>query len=271
MMANCLKVLLAAAAAAGVHPMTASAAPVPGQGTWETSLLARDWAGNGAGIDAYYDPVLDITWLADANFAKSSGFNVSGLFNFDDAQTWAASLELFGSADWRLPTLAPVSGGAAFNLAFSNNGSTDQGYARTGIGWGTRSELGYMFYVHLGNRGLCTPDDASPGACVAQAGDGLTNTGAFENLGGAGYWTNVGSIDTRAWSFMVENGLQDEATRRLGLRAWAVHDGDVIGLSSSAVPEPATLGLALAALAALWHAGRRSAASAVRGTGESVR
>ena len=40
--------------------------PSYGEGTWETTLHARDFDGNTDTIEGYYDEVLDITWLADA-------------------------------------------------------------------------------------------------------------------------------------------------------------------------------------------------------------
>ncbi len=52
-----------------------SSAPVSGQGTWETTLKPRDLTGDGV-ADAYYDTVLDITWLADANLAASNTFGL---------------------------------------------------------------------------------------------------------------------------------------------------------------------------------------------------
>ena len=45
---------------------------VSGQGTWETTLQGRDLDGNAATFEAYYDTVLDITWLADANAAGTT-------------------------------------------------------------------------------------------------------------------------------------------------------------------------------------------------------
>lgn len=42
------------------------AGPIPGQGTWESTLQARDLTGDNV-ADAFYDSVLNITWLADAN------------------------------------------------------------------------------------------------------------------------------------------------------------------------------------------------------------
>ena len=57
-----------------------------------------------------YDTDLDVTWLADANFAQTSGFDVDGRMNWADAKTWADGLSYFDAErgvtwdDWRLPT-----------------------------------------------------------------------------------------------------------------------------------------------------------------------
>jgi hypothetical protein len=104
---------------------------IEGQGTWQRSLQARDWDGNGVGVDAYYDPFLNITWLKDVNWAQTSGHDDDGGMNFSDASAWADGLTLFGGTDWRLPTLTPVDGTATFNTTYSNNGSTDFGFAKT--------------------------------------------------------------------------------------------------------------------------------------------
>ena len=39
---------------------------VPGQGTWETTLQARNLDGDTT-TDAFYDTALSITWLRNAN------------------------------------------------------------------------------------------------------------------------------------------------------------------------------------------------------------
>ena len=162
---------LTAVAALGIS-MCASAVPILGQGTWEKSLLARDWAGNGPGVDAYFDPTLNLTWLADANYATTSGFVADGHMDFLSGNNWARGLMLFGGSEWRLPTLSPVNDTVNFDTAFSNNGSTDYGTAKTNEGWGEDSELGYMHYVHLRNKGLYLPNDADTGSFVLQSGWG---------------------------------------------------------------------------------------------------
>jgi hypothetical protein len=213
------------------------AGPIPGQGTWETTLQPRDF-GNDGSIDAYYDTVLDLTWLVDANFAQTSGFDTDGFMTFSQANTWAAGLTLFGSSDWRLPTVTPVNDTANFNTNFSNNGSTDFGYAKTNVGWGEDSEMGYMYYVHLGNKGRCPPNDGSPGSCAQQSGWGLSNTGPFENLLADFYWTDEALGSSGAWGFGFRDGSQVNFSQFGFGRAWAVHAGDLIGPPP---PPPGTL------------------------------
>src|SRR3989344_215147 len=50
----------------------AHAASVSGQGTWETTLQGRDLDGNLSTAEAYYDTALNITWLANANYAGTT-------------------------------------------------------------------------------------------------------------------------------------------------------------------------------------------------------
>lgn len=64
-----------------------------------------------------YDDVQDITWLADWNYALTSGYaaanaieddsntiRANGRVGWDAANNWAASLVYGGFDDWRLPT-----------------------------------------------------------------------------------------------------------------------------------------------------------------------
>jgi len=59
---------------AAVWALPSWAVGVSGQGTWETTLQPRDLSGSPTTIEAYYDTVLDITWLVDANYARTSGY-----------------------------------------------------------------------------------------------------------------------------------------------------------------------------------------------------
>lgn len=78
-----------------------------------------------------YDDDLYMTWLQDANFAMTSGFDTDGLMTWVEADGWAASLGHFDSVrnvtynDWRLPTtLQPDS--SSFN---------DVRFGAVGPGW----------------------------------------------------------------------------------------------------------------------------------------
>jgi hypothetical protein len=145
---------------------------------------------------------------------------------------------------------------ANFNTAFSNNGSTDVGTAKTGVGWGEDSEMGYMYYVHLGNKGFYVPNDSNPGNfSVVQSGFGLSNTGPFANLLADYYWTDKAFGSSRAWYFGFIDGGQDRSNQsgngfqgRSGFRAWAVHSGDLIGPPAAPVPLPGALWLLGSAL-----------------------
>ena len=43
-----------------------------------------------------YDDGLDITWLQDANYAQTSGYDSDGTMTWSEASTWAAQLEYGG-------------------------------------------------------------------------------------------------------------------------------------------------------------------------------
>lgn len=55
------------------------------------------------GVMLVYDSVQRITWLGDANWAKTSGFHPDGEMTWGEARTWAGRLTIGGFSDWRLP------------------------------------------------------------------------------------------------------------------------------------------------------------------------
>ena len=221
---------------------------------------------------AYYDTVLDITWLQDANLASTNtfgvGINASGFMQWDTANRWITAMNAnagtgyLGINNWRLPTLSPVNG-STFNFDFSNNGTTDIGFGATGIGWRSLfvvgdfvSEMGYMFYANLGNLGACTPDNGSPGSCqTKQAGSGLVNTAPFSNLKSVPYWSGLEfapNPSEEVWAFSFSDGGQAGSRKFNDIFAWAVRSGDV----AATVPEPGSVLLVAAGLIGLIGAKR---------------
>lgn len=226
---------------------------------------------------AYYDDVLDITWLADANYAKTSGYSGAdayGRMSWDNAQTWIGTLNsgtgYLGKKDWRLPTVNAVDGSNPPNKAVSYNGSTDYGYNASAPGsayaGSTGSEMAHLFYNTLGNKGYCDPALSTVSCSGPQTDWGLTKTGDFINLEPYLYWLYAPATGN-AWSFYVGDGLQSYSKKTHGFYdgfdAWAVRPGDIAPVP---VPVPAVawlFGGALTLLGALLGALRRRAMTAL--------
>lgn len=208
-----------------------------------------------------YDDVLDITWLQDANYAKTSGPFSNGRMTWSQANAWAESLIYFDIVrnvwldDWRLPHTLPVNG-RSYNHNYSYDGSTDLSHNVSAPGsaypGSTGSELAYMFYNSLGNKSIVAPDETFP-----QPGWGLQNTGPFQNLKAYFYWSGTvnGFIYPNSyWLFDFKIGSQDYGLDLDNwdqfFYAWPVRDGDIAGVPAA---EPASiflLGLGLLGVAA---------------------
>jgi len=195
------------------------ASPVLGQGTWETTLQARDINSDGV-VDAYFDTTLNITWLANAAISNAS---------WSEAKTYAASFKVFDSggaavSGWRLPqtTIAGTGGCTSISPAWDDCAMT--------------SEMAHLFYETLGNTGYPLGE--------------LNNTGPLfgiraDTTNFSYYWSTT-EIDTRdAWAFYMRPGLQVRLDKRLNLSSLLVRDGDIF----AAVPSPGSLSLSLVALA----------------------
>jgi hypothetical protein len=220
----------------------AQAVGVPGQGTWQTTLQARDIDKDGT-TDAFYDTELNITWL---RAGSTSGMN------WGTAKAWAENSNFFGLSGWRLPTthVTTVDG----SCVWSDTGGTSCGYNPLSDK-ASGSEMAHLFFQSLGNKSFY-----APGTTNVQEDFGLTNTGDFQNLqsGYSSYsWSGpeYAPLSRNVWVFVARYGRQSHYDKNPGLYALAVRPGDV----TAAVPEPQTWALTLLGLTGVLLARRRRA------------
>lgn len=204
--------------------------PTPVPGRPRGVLLDR-----GGGL--LYDPVLDVTWLQDANYAKTSGASSTGQLSWSDAVAWVRALsypdplrrrEIGG---WRLPRVRPAHGDA-YDHQFRMDGGSDEGYNITS----PNAELSYMYYINLGLTGWWTVDGRRPrrfgvlGSWTAMW-SGQADVGPVRNLQSYGYWCGDPALpfpSPAVWVFTTSEGNQRDGLPRPNCRyVWPVHDGDV--------------------------------------------
>ena len=178
--------------------------------------------GFGGSVNLIYDTDLDITWLGDANFAKTSGFITDGLMNWTTANAWAASLTVGGFTNWRLPTTTQPD-------ASCSNQSIQSGFPDQGVAYGcTGNEMGHLFYEELGG---------TAGSSILSRVN--PNLALFSNIQSLIYWsgTEFAPNTIFAWTFYFVGGPQGTGGKNFPSNgAWAVRSGDV-----SPVPEPGTM------------------------------
>lgn len=220
------------------------------------ALLALSGAAQSALIDRgggmIYDTTANITWLADMNYAYTSGYTANGVVPgstldentiFTDgrmgwaaAMSWADSLVYGGFSDWRLPTLNPSDTTCSHVTdPRAGVGLLHHGYNCTG------GELSHLMVVDLGNKEY--------ESVLEQTGDTaeqIANLALFTNVQSDDYWSGIeiATIPHYAWSFYSYGGSQSPDNKFAPLYAVAVRPGDV----AASVPEPQTLALALMAL-----------------------
>lgn len=208
-----------------------------------------------------YDDVLDVTWLSDANFARTSGYDSDGLMSWLSAKNWAEGLVFYDPVrkvsydDWRLPGMSDT-GGAGCDYAFAN---TDCGYNVQTVGENSvYSELAHMYYNSLGLKGLRSPTGDVPsdwgifedGSSSGGERDGVGPGGVIQNLQSSEpYWS--GSLyrppmSDSAWFFDMRTGGQNYDFVGYEFYAWPLRAGDV-----AAVPEFHAYGMMLSGLALL--------------------
>jgi hypothetical protein len=207
------------------------------------------------GSGLIYDSVLNITWLQDANYSRTSGYDSDGFMYWDEAKTWAGNLSYYDAernvtwTDWRLPKTLPVNG-VAYNFAFAYTGSTDEGYSMSAPGTAyagsTGSEMAYMYYNTLSGKPHTDVNGNNP------VDFGFNDASPFINLQKYGYWSEsphlqYPEIQDAYFVFYFNTGGQlPYHDRQSTFYAWAVRDGDV-----AAVPIPGAIWLLGSGLAGL--------------------
>lgn len=178
-----------------------------------------------------YDSAKDITWLADWNYAKSSGYDGDGRMTWFAANTWADNLVHGGFSDWRLPTVAQPDNSCSLNFNCSG------------------SELGHVFYRDLGGKAHQSVLDPSGDTAVE-----IANLARFQNMQSYAYWANEYAPfpTTLAWYFATDIGMESFGAKTGSLFAVAVRTGDV-----AAVPEPQAYWMLTLGLVGLMLAVRR--------------
>lgn len=206
-----------------------------------------------------YDDVFNITWMADANYAKTSGYvdlnsvfygnfsynniYLDGRMGWNAAKKWADDLVYnttkYGSlSDWRLVSANPSD-------TTCTNYTTPVGYATQYYGYNCLgSELGHLFY----------------GDFNLKIGQSISNNPAdteyqlFSNIQQNDYWLNTEYVvdpSNVAWHFDTTPGAHGTVGKEIAFYAWAVHPGDVANLNVSSIPNPSVLMLLYIGLLAL--------------------
>lgn len=193
----------------------------------------------GTDYQAYYDDIIDVTWLADANLAATENFFITtivagdGTSTYSTMTTWLGEMNnqnggagYLGANEWRFPFTPPIDPNCS-NLI------TDPYIANWGTGC-TESELVHLFNTY----GITT-----------------TNEGPFSNVENDSVSTSfyfsseISDPHNVSYAFRFSDGILFPVTQNAaGAYTWAVHDGDI---SAAIVPVPAAAWLFGSALGLL--------------------
>jgi hypothetical protein len=199
----------------------------------------------GDDYQAYYDTVLDITWLAHANFPTEETFGVEpingpetsnpGAVTFLGANQYISGMNdacHLGFSNWRLPVVAPINGSAFVLDEIVNDGSKDRGYnvsaPGTAFAGSTASELAHLYYNTLGNVASVDTTGAERSCAIDAPLFCLTNAEPFTDVMPFTYWigTPFDPNPSGAWAFWYGTGIQNAFGQQLGSHVWPVLDGD---------------------------------------------
>lgn len=199
-----------------------------------------------------YDTDLNITWLQDANYAKTQYIQTGGVTGaaggympWFQANAWAAGLSYFDSArnqtltGWRLPTTLQPDNSCSGQQNLYGYGQVSSGANCAG------SEMGHLFYNELGGVTYSWIQNVNNGKLAL-----------FKNVQMDHYWsaTAYGPYNGQAWIYDFYGNEMPENKSWTNV-AWAVRDGDVG--AASTVPVPAAAWLLGSGLLGFIGAGRR--------------
>ena len=209
------------------------------------ALLGRaPFTPGGTDYQAYYNDVLNITWVADANLAATTSFGASGI-DAEGHMAWAAAdawigamnqATYLGTSEWRLPTVTDT--GPPGCIFFDYSGS-DCGYT-VDVSTG---EMAHLYYSTLGN--LAAYDSSG---VLRQEDWGLISQGPFAHIQPYFYWYGTESAQnaSQAWYFIFYDGFQLAMGKHNQFYAWPVRDGDI-----AVVPAPGAIWLLGTAIGAI--------------------
>lgn len=201
-------------------------------GTADAALIDR-------GNNLIYDDDLNITWLADARYARTSGYHSEGLLTFTEAESFVNQLTYAGFTDWRLPA-APED----LSTCSMSGSAGRHGFCSGG-------ELNHLFYDEFGGE---------PNTAIIDHNNG--NLNLFDNISIHDWvWTDrVTPYNSGAmYAYTFQFGRMHYVMGSSNLSVLAVHDGDI-----GTVPIPAAVWLFVTGLVGLAGFGRRNRIKSVQ-------